>query len=204
MRLAGILLSADVHTAACFRPAARNDLLVLCRRKQNYSIRKYEPFVVAEVAARQGFMEQGTAFRTLAGYLFGGNSDSTSMAMTSPVISNDNMMQFVLPVQSTAQAPQPIPGTSKDTSSPDVVVREVGGGTFAVLGFSGVATQDLTSKNADQLVARMERDGLFPERDASGKVQSLTLQYNEPTVLPPFRRNEVMVQIKDGFDLWQT
>lgn len=47
------------------------------------------------------------AFRSLAKYLFGGNQSSTTMQMTTPVISSSEAMQFVLPVESVADAPQP-------------------------------------------------------------------------------------------------
>jgi SOUL heme-binding protein len=78
------------------------------------------------------------------------------------------------------------------------------GGLFASLGFSGIADDRLATKNASKLAEAMTRNGLRPERDESGSVKSLLLQYNEPTVLPPFRRNEVLVPIADGFDLWDT
>jgi hypothetical protein len=63
--------------------------------------------------------ERTAAFRALAKYLFGGNESGTAMQMTTPVISSSDTMQFVLPVESIAEAPKP-PADS------DVTLREVG------------------------------------------------------------------------------
>ena len=78
-----------------------------CRRKRYYSVREYQPFVVAQTPASQDTQQRKQAFRTLARYLFGGNPDQRKMAMTTPVITSGSVMQFVLPVQSPDDAPQP-------------------------------------------------------------------------------------------------
>lgn len=62
--------------------------------------------------------DRTTAFRSLAKYLFGGNESSTKLQMTTPVISSQETMQFVLPVESVADAPQPPEGSG-------VTLREV-------------------------------------------------------------------------------
>lgn len=92
--------------------------LICCavrRRKKAYSVRKYKPFAVAEARmpapgqADGGKAVQGSAFRELAKFLFGGNATGTRMAMTTPVITSDSgAMQFVLPLESVDNAPQPL------------------------------------------------------------------------------------------------
>ena len=47
----------------------------------DFEVRRYETYLVAEVDVASG----NSAFRTLAGYIFGDNSESTKMAMTAPV-----------------------------------------------------------------------------------------------------------------------
>lgn len=47
-----------------------------------------------------------------------------------------------------------------------------------------------------QLLELMEADGL----KAGSK--SLLLRYNDPGTKGPFRRNEVLIPIESGFDLW--
>lgn len=80
-----------------------------CRRKKGYSLRQYSPFVVAAVPmnADSGSEQRTAAFRSLAAYLFGGNQTETKMQMTTPVFSSPESMQFVLPVDMTADAPSP-------------------------------------------------------------------------------------------------
>jgi SOUL heme-binding protein len=91
-----------------------------CRKRKKYSIRRYRPFVVAEVRMADASRgeERTAAFRSLAKYLFGGNATGTKMQMTTPVISSSATMQFVLPVESVAEAPKPSSGS-------DVTLREV-------------------------------------------------------------------------------
>ena len=58
---------------------------------------RYEPFLVAEapLGSSDPASDGGAAFRTLAGYLFGGNAAGERMAMTAPVISSTSgVMQF--------------------------------------------------------------------------------------------------------------
>lgn len=90
------------------------EYLVL-RRYAEYEVRKYEPFLVAETRTSQsngdtdddterlgaggmtGLPSGGNPFGTLAGYLFGGNAEKKSMAMTTPVFTGGGKMQFVMP-----------------------------------------------------------------------------------------------------------
>lgn len=87
--------------------------LSLCRRKKAYSVRKYDTFVVASVdmGSSPGPADRTAAFRGLASYLFGSNEEGAKMEMTTPVFSSNRRMQFVLPVQSTTQAPTPETGS---------------------------------------------------------------------------------------------
>eukprot|EP00892_Ulva_mutabilis_P009912 jgi/Ulvmu1/7293/UM035_0081.1 len=79
------------------------------KRKKQYAIRQYSPFVVATVPMSRspGPEERTAAFRGLANYLFGGNQSKRKLQMTTPVFSSSDSMQFVLPVESTADAPSP-------------------------------------------------------------------------------------------------
>ena len=60
----------------------------------------------------------GPAFGMLAKFLFGGNSDSRALEMTTPVItSSSGAMQFVLPLTQPADAPSPLPGAQVQVKS---------------------------------------------------------------------------------------
>ena len=53
---------------------------------EDYELRRYDPYRVAEVEVRGDFEKVGSeAFRILAGYIFGDNQGETKMAMTAPV-----------------------------------------------------------------------------------------------------------------------
>ena len=51
-----------------------------------YEVRRYQPYIVAEVDVDDDFKRAGnSAFRVLAGYIFGDNEPGRKMAMTAPV-----------------------------------------------------------------------------------------------------------------------
>lgn len=79
------------------------------RRKKSYSIREYSSFTVASLpmGASPGPEQRTAAFRGLAAYLFGKNQTETKMEMTTPVFSSNQSMQFVVPVETEADAPSP-------------------------------------------------------------------------------------------------
>lgn len=99
-----------------------------CRRTAGYQVRQYQPFLVAQTdldnlpsTSSSSSEQEGSsssrginpasagmkAFNALAKYIFGGNSSSTKMAMTTPVFtSTDGTMQFV--VQPKAEAAQQV------------------------------------------------------------------------------------------------
>lgn len=86
----------------------------ITRRAKDYEVRRYQPFTVAETVMdavtgiHQATLESGgvqvnpagpgmKAFRALAGYLFGGNAQRESLAMTTPVFTDTRgRMQFVV------------------------------------------------------------------------------------------------------------
>lgn len=166
----------------------------LLKRKKAYSIREYLPFLVAEApveAGTGGSSGREAAFRALAGYLFGGNQQRRALSMTTPVLSGAGRMQFVLLVDAPTDAPEPLPHSG-------ITVRQEPGGLYAAIRFAGRANDELTQSKARELAVAMRGDGL----EAAG--EPLLLQYNDPSVRGPFRRNEVLLRIASGFDLWET
>ena len=54
-----------------------------------FELRKYEPFLIAKTTVENNYKEATVAgFRKIANYIFGGNKDQLSIAMTAPVIAN--------------------------------------------------------------------------------------------------------------------
>ena len=69
-----------------------------------YEVRRYQPYIVAEVDVDDDFKRAGnSAFRVLAGYIFGDNEPQQKMAMTAPVESREGVrMNMTAPVTSQA------------------------------------------------------------------------------------------------------
>lgn len=75
---------------------------------------------------------------------------------------------------------------------------------YAALRFSGKVDDKVRLEKKDELVALMGGDGLIPGHDNDGCTRFIVAQYNDPSVSPPFRRNEVLIPIAAGFNLWDT
>uniref|UniRef100_A0A383WAA1 SOUL heme-binding protein n=1 Tax=Tetradesmus obliquus TaxID=3088 RepID=A0A383WAA1_TETOB len=134
------------------------------------------------------------AFNALAGYIFGGNASSTKMAMTTPVFSSTNgTMDFVVSASveqvSLASLPAPL--------DPAVQLQRRPGGIYAAAVFSGVATPRKCSEVSTQLLAALHETRLQPADSSSW----MLARYNDPSVKPRFRRNEILVELRD-FNLW--
>ncbi len=68
-----------------------------------FEIRHYEPYIVAEVTVDGSMRQSGnSAFRILAGYIFGNNRSNTEMNMTAPVETQEvgERMNMTAPVES--------------------------------------------------------------------------------------------------------
>jgi len=150
-------------------------------KRSSYEIREYDAFTVAET---KNDMSGYTAFGSLAGYIFGKNSESTKMDMTTPVFSTEKNMQFYLDRVQT-DAPDPL--------DPKVEVKTVAKEIYAVSTFGGIAGEHDAKREARKLLDQIKKDGLEPVDDSSW----ILARYNDPGTLPPFRKNEVLLPIKN-------
>ncbi len=92
-------------------------------------------------------------------------------------------MHFVMPSQYTlASLPKP--------NNPAVRLRQVPAKTWAVLSYSGFNTESKIQAKTDALVAWLAAQKIKP----IGSPQ--LARYNPPWTLPMFRRNEIMLEIK--------
>jgi len=158
-------------------------------RSDVVELRRYKPFTVAKRAMVPGnataFSAEG--FTTLAGYLFGKNSEKTAMEMTMPVEINYDgqdkaVMSFVLP-QEFADAP-PRPDDEDGIELSEIPERLV-----VVKTFPGVVTQGEVERQRELLAKALEADGAGL-RQVNASEYSI-LQYNPPYTLPWRRRNEL-------------
>ena len=162
----------------------------LVKKENGFEIRQYDSMIIATTKVRSDYSDAAsTGFRRIASYIFGGNSANMSIKMTAPVLTNTPdpediyEIQFVMPSKhSMEDLPQP--------NSQNVILKKVNLGRTAVLRFGGWATEERASKYKDKL-----RD-LLAANGYTSKETFMVAQYNSPWAIPPFRKNEIIVQIK--------
>ena len=130
-------------------------------------IRRYEPYVVAEVDVAN----DSGGFRKLAGYIFGGNEQGEKMEMTAPVESRQSEQQsnttysFVMESKYTLDTlPTPNDETIRLLKRPERVV--------AVRRFSGRWTDRNFRNHRDKLLQALEKNDVsatgLAEQEMSG------------------------------------
>jgi hypothetical protein len=159
----------------------------LVESEKEYEIRYYPPAMLATVYSSANSYKQISTpgFRTLAGFIFGGNETSTKIAMTSPVHMNINdstsTMSFVMPSKYDEQS-LPKPNDSR------VKLEKSQAEYVAVLRFGGYANDEKIARHSEKLRKALEKNGI----NYSGNFRFLG--YN-----PPFqfigRRNEIIVSV---------
>ena len=151
-------------------------------------IRHYEPRIQAVTTLRSK-KETSGGFRRLAGYIFGGNEQELSIAMTAPVqltLQNDEtLMAFNMPADF---ALEELPAPENDSISLTAVPAR----TVAALRFSGWATDGKVASRSAELMATLEENGI---KTVDTPVLN---QYNPPWTPPWKRRNEVVIAIDNS------
>ena len=148
-----------------------------------FEIRKYSDRLAAEVVSTTG----DNSFRKLFNYISGNNEKNLEIKMTVPVTQTEksgNMtMQFYLPSNfSKDNVPDP--------TNTDVEVINIEGGYYAVIRYSGRASEENFIKHKNILEDQLIKDNI--------KIQSPPIKatYNSPFTLPIMRRNEAMFRIE--------
>lgn len=170
-----------------------------------FEIRQYQPYAIAETYSDGTYDKTSDiGFNRLFDYISGENQAEQNISMTAPVLQEPQKgteikmtapvlqerkekgwsMAFVLPEQYNAEnAPKP--------NDDRITIKQVEGKKLAVKTFSGwMGAQDIKS-NAKSLKKWLDDNGYEykPEYKSAG--------YNPPFTLPMFRRNEVMIEVKD-------
>lgn len=158
-------------------------------------VRRYPSLIIAEVEVsgdRQSAIRSG--FRALANYIFGNNAEQKKIAMTAPVMQKSVdtsktpektwTVQFVMPpLYSMSNLPQP--------ENKKIKIIEAPSKNYVVIQFRGSSQQGNLDEHEALLRAYVAQHHL--------KVIGHTLYafYNPPWILPPFRRNEIMLEIEN-------
>ncbi len=166
----------------------------ILKSNKNYEIRKYNDRLAVEIT----YTNQDSGFRYLFNYISGENKASEKVSMTVPVTQSTKIdmtapvtqskkngkmvMQFFLPSKFTIEtAPKPT------NSRVSLVVLE--GGTYAIIKYSGRATNENFQKHYKELKEHLLDDNI------KYIDHPIRATYNGPFTIPIFRRNEVMIKI---------
>ncbi|OBH88190.1 MULTISPECIES: heme-binding protein [unclassified Mycobacterium] len=175
------------------------------RITDNVEIRHYGPRIAAEtIVDADQHRARDVGFRRLAGYIFGGNRDNSSIAMTAPVSQQPSrggqQIAMTAPVVQSA-GPEagwmirffmPAKWTMETLPTPnDAQVRLVAvpSATVAVLRFSGDRSPKAVASRTGELSKVLQDRGI----EATGDAEAWF--YDPPWTLPMRRRNEVAIPI---------
>tara|TARA_B100001996_G_scaffold372376_1_gene348680 strand:+ start:462 stop:962 length:501 start_codon:yes stop_codon:yes gene_type:complete len=147
-----------------------------------YEIRKYSDRLAVQVVKTN----QNNSFRKLFNYISGNNETKEEIKMTTPVTQTrkeGNMtMQFYLPEKfNKDNVPNP--------SSSDVEIITIEGGYYAVVRYSGRASEKNFIKHKKILENELKKDSVLILSPA------IKATYNSPFTLPMLRRNEAMFKV---------
>ena len=173
------------------------------RKFDNVELRRYAPYVVAEVVLETSAEHAGSqAFPILAGYIFGKNKGEKKFAMTAPVtqtvapmridmavpvtqaaVAGGMLVQFVLPKGVTlATAPEPI--------DPRVQLRLVPAGRWAVIRYSGTWSRSNYLEHLGELKAALDAAAVATQGEP------VLARYNAPYTPWFMRRNEIWLALR--------
>ena len=148
-----------------------------------YEIRKYNDRLAVETS-RAGI---DSNFRKLFNYISGRNDTQEKIAMTTPVTqvkkNGDMTMQFYLPSKFN---PDNVPSPSRE----DVRIVNIEGGYFAVVRYSGRASDSNFIKHKEILEKELKNNNILI---LSPPIRAT---YDSPFTLPMNRRNEAMFKVE--------
>ena len=147
-----------------------------------YEIRKYSD----RLAVQALNTNQNNSFRKLFNYISGDNETNEEIKMTIPVTQMEkkgNMtMQFYLPSKFNKDN---IPNPSRF----DIEIVNVEGGYYAVIRYSGRASNKNFIKHKEILENELKKDNILISGSA------IKASYNSPFTLPMLKRNEAMFKV---------
>ena len=147
-----------------------------------YEIRKYSDRLVVQALNTN----QNNSFRKLFNYISGDNETNEEIKMTIPVTQVEkkgNMtMQFYLPSKfNKDNVPNPL--------RPDLEIVNIEGGYYAVIMYSGRASNKNFIKHKEILENELKKDNISIIGSA------IKATYNSRFTLPMLRRNEAMFEV---------
>ncbi len=168
-------------------------------------IRQYEGFIIAKTTIKGSFKEaQSEGFRILAGYIFGKNQSNQKIAMTAPVVqkSTNEKISMTAPVTMvpaedrswTMTFSMPSKYSLESLPTPEdsrVVLEKVAPRFVAAITFTGFWGEE---KNAQK--ASLLKEWMMKQTSYELSSEAMFAGYNPPWTLPFFRRNEMLIELK--------
>jgi hypothetical protein len=170
-------------------------------REGVFELREYTPFVIATTPMQSNDRDaMSGGFRSLAGYIFGGNQPQEQLAMTVPVMTRpkgeslpmtapvitqrkEGTMSFVMPKGRTLDdLPKP--------NSKSVNLSRLDWGLTAAVRYRGYATPKRVEAHRKILVKWIAQKGY------QARSEALSAQYNSPFAMPLLRRNEMLLRVQ--------
>lgn len=171
------------------------------RKVGDIEIRRYGSRIAAQTAVdADEDAARNEGFRRLAGYIFGGNTTKTKIAMTAPVAQQNEKIAMTAPVASERGAdgqwvirffmPSKYSLAELPTPNDDrVQLVTVPPDRVAVLRFAGVLSTKAVAARTAELLKFLRDNGIEPVGEPMGWF------YDPPWTVPFLRRNEVVVSL---------
>ena len=195
------VISAALLAASGAVQATEEPAYAVVQKSEVFEVRRYEPYVVAEVVVPGPASEAGNqGFGMLAGYIFGKNKGERKLEMTAPVAqtpvaaepvkldmtapvvqsatAGGFLLQFVMPRGYTlATLPEPLDARIK--------LRDIPAQTVGVIRYSGGWSQ----ASYDENLAKLRQALAAANLKTTG--EPIFSRYNSPMMPAFWRRNEI-------------
>jgi hypothetical protein len=189
-QFASILAAAALLAFGAPSMAIEEPEFEVIRVTDNYEVRQYEPYIVAEVDVTGDQGSAGNrAFRILADYIFGNNGRGEKMQMTAPVVStpmqgDEESYTYAFVMESRY---------SLDTLPPPkdsrIRIVEKPARVIAAKQYSGRWTEENYRRNEASLIEALAGDGL------EARNGPYLARYDSPFKPWFLRRNEVLIEL---------
>ncbi|MCY4052216.1 MAG: heme-binding protein [Gammaproteobacteria bacterium] len=193
-------------------PAAEEPLFTVVTEQDNFQIRNYETYTIAETVVDETFHSATqTAFNRLFDYISGANKNASKIEMTAPVLVIPQGIAMISSTQSNQSQPTQESGimdqsqqgwtiafvlpqgmnTSNSPKPLDTRIRliDVPERQVATLQFSGRLRTAPVELHRAKLAAWLDGQGMDHQGDWR------VAGYNPPWTLPALRRNEIQVTL---------
>ena len=159
----------------------------IIKKYDDFEIRNYEGalFTSVKLTTKNYDKSSSKGFSVLAGYIFGGNSDNKSIAMTSPVamtLEENTTMMFLVPKEySKENLPNP--------NDKSIEFKEMPAKKMAAITFGGWANDEKIESYKKKLTKALDKEGIKYSNNF------LFFGYNAPWEVIN-RKNEVIVELE--------